>query len=212
MKQNRLLIAGSVLAAAWMTTGTAMAQSSGAGDTGRSSSGSAQSTKEVHPDVNTSKGQSKSERADETGTPLPKGSPYAGTVEKGKSSSADSGMDTSTSPSARGTSSTSRMARGGSAANVKEAQQALKDKGYDPGPVDGVMGSKTKEAIKSFQSASNLQATGTLDAQTADKLGVQSGSSSSRSSSSSSRDNMKSSNTTVGKDTDQPNQTPSKNR
>ena len=207
MKRNRLLIAGSVLAAAWMTTGTAMAQSSSSG----SSSGSAQSTKEVHPSVNTSKGQSKSERADETGTPLPKGSPYAGTVEKGKSSSADSGMDTSTSPSARGTSS-GRMARSGSAANVKEAQQALKDKGYDPGPVDGVMGTKTKDAIKSFQSASNLQATGTLDSQTADKLGVRSGSSSSRSSSSSSSDNMKSSNTTAGKDTDQPNQTPSKNR
>lgn len=206
MKQNRLLIAGSVLAAAWMTTGTAMAQSAGSG----SSSGSAQSTKEVHPSVNTSKGQSKSERADETGTPLPQGSPYAGTVEKGKSSSANSGMDTST--SARETSSSGRMARGGSAANVKEAQQALKDKGYDPGPVDGVMGTKTKDAIKSFQSASNLQATGTLDAQTADKLGVHSGSSSSRSSSSSSSDNMKSSNTTAGKDTDQPNQTPSKNR
>jgi len=183
-----------------------MAQSAGSG----SSSGSAQSTKEVHPSVNTSKGQSKSERADETGTPLPQGSPYAGTVEKGKSSSANSGMDTST--SARGTSSSGRMARGGSAANVKEAQQALKDKGYDPGPVDGVMGTKTKDAIKSFQSASNLQATGTLDAQTADKLGVHSGSSSSRSSSSSSTDNMKSSNTTAGKDTDQPNQTPSKNR
>ena len=86
MKQNRLLIAGSVLAVAWMTTGTAMAQSAGSG----SSSGSAQSTKEVHPSVNTSKGQSKSERADETGTPLPQGSPYAGTVEKGKSSSANS--------------------------------------------------------------------------------------------------------------------------
>ena len=187
-----------------MTTGTAMAQSAGSG----SSSGSAQSTKEVHPSVNTSKGQSKSERADETGTPLPQGSPYAGTVEKGKSSSANSGMDTST--SARGTSSSGRMARGGSAANVKEAQQALKDKGYDPGPVDGVMGTKTKDAIKSFQSASNLQATGTLDAQTADNLGVHSGSSSSRSSASSSSDNMKSSNTTAGKDTDQPNQTPSR--
>jgi peptidoglycan hydrolase-like protein with peptidoglycan-binding domain len=208
MKQNRLLIAGSVLAAAWMTTGTAMAQSSSSG----SSSGSAQSTKEVHPSANASKGASKSERADETGTPLPKGSPYAGTVDKGKSSSVDSGMSTNGSQSARGSSSTSRMAQGGSAANIKEAQQALKDKGYDPGPVDGVMGSKTKEAIKSFQSASNLQSTGTLDAQTAEKLGVHSASSTSRSSSSSSRDNMKASDTTVGKDTDQPNQTPSKNR
>ena len=48
MKQNPLLITGSVLVAAWMTTGTAMAQS-GTTDTGRSSSGSAQSSKEIHP-------------------------------------------------------------------------------------------------------------------------------------------------------------------
>lgn len=206
MKQNRLLITGScVLVAAWMTSGTAMGQSGS-----RSTSGSAQSSKEVHPSVNTSKGQSQSERADETGAPLPKGSPYSGTVEKGNSSSANSGMDTGTSQSGRGTSSSGRMARNGSAANIKEAQQALKDKGYDPGAVDGVMGAKTKEALKSFQSASNLKATGTLDAQTAEKLGVQSGSSSSRFSASSSRDNTKSS--TVGKDTDQPNQSSSKMR
>ncbi|HEY1236307.1 MAG TPA: peptidoglycan-binding domain-containing protein [Candidatus Binatia bacterium] len=101
------------------------------------------------------------------------------------------------------------MAHSGSAANVKEAQQALKDKGYDPGAVDGIMGAKTKEAIKSFQSASNLPATGTLNAQTAEKLGVQTASS--RATSSSSRDNM-SSNTTVGKDTDQPNQNSSTTR
>ncbi|HEX7233498.1 MAG TPA: peptidoglycan-binding domain-containing protein, partial [Candidatus Binatia bacterium] len=132
--------------------------------------------------------------------------------DKGASSSSNTGMDSSTSQRARGTSSSGRMARSGSAANVKEAQQALKDKGYDPGAIDGVMGAKTKDAIKSFQSASNLPATGTLDAQTADKLGVQSATSSSRSDASSSRDNMKSSNTTVGKDTDQPNQTPAKTR
>jgi len=208
MKQNRLLITGScVLVAAWMTSGTAMGQSSGSTDAGRSSSSSAQSTKEVHPSTKGSVGASKSERADETGTPLPKGSPQSGTVDMGSSGANGTGSQS-------GTDSSNSMSRRGSAGNIKEAQQALKNKGYDPGPVDGVMGAKTKEAIKSFQNASNLQATGTLDAQTADKLGVQSGSSSNRSSSSSSssRDNMKSSNTTVGKDTDQPNQTPSKNR
>jgi peptidoglycan hydrolase-like protein with peptidoglycan-binding domain len=113
--------------------------------------------------------------------------------------------------SQRASGSSGAMSARGST-NIKEAQQALKDKGYDPGPVDGVMGMKTKEALKSFQSASNLQTTGTLDAQTAEKLGIQSSSSTSRSSSSASRDNMKSSDTTVGKDTDQQNQTPSKNR
>jgi len=202
MKQNSLLITGSVLVAAWMTTGTAMGQSSGSSDTGRSSSGSAQSNKEVHPSPKGSVGASKSERADETGTPLPKGSPQSGTVDMGSSGS---------NAAQRASGSSGPMSARGSS-NVKEAQQALKDKGYDPGPVDGVMGMKTKEALKSFQSASNLQATGTIDAQTAEKLGIQSGSSSSRSSSSASRDNMKSSDTTVGKDTDQPNQTPSKNR
>ena len=204
MKQNRLLITGScVLVAAWMTTGTSMGQSSSSTDTGRSS-GSAQSSKEVHPSPKGSVGASKSERTDETGTPLPKGSPQSGTVDMGSS-----GSNAAASQSARGTSSNGRMAHSGSAANVKEAQQALKDKGYDPGAVDGVMGAKTKEAIKSFQTASNLPATGTLNAQTAEKLGVQSASS--RASSSSSRDNMNS-NTTVGKDTDQPNQSSSKTR
>ena len=203
MKQNPLLITGSVLVAAWMTTGTAMAQS-GTTDSGRSSSGSAQSSKEIHPSPNASKGASKSERADETGTPLPKGSPYSGTVDTG-----NSGSNAAGSQGASG-SSGAMSARGST--NIKEAQQALKDKGYDPGPVDGVMGMKTKEALKSFQSASNLKATGSIDAQTAEKLGIQSGGSSSRSSSSASSDIIKSSDTTVGKHTDQPNQPPSKNR
>ena len=72
------------------------------------------------------------------------------------------------------------------------------------------MGTKTQETLKSFQTASKLTTTGTLDAQTADKVGIQSGSSNNRPSSS--RDNMKSRNTTVGTDSDQRNQNSSKNR
>ena len=34
---------------------------------------------------------------------------------------------------------------------VRQVQQALKDKGYDPGPVDGVMGVKTTNALSSYQ-------------------------------------------------------------
>jgi peptidoglycan hydrolase-like protein with peptidoglycan-binding domain len=92
----------------------------------------------------------------------------------------------------------------GNTGNVKEVQEALKDKGHDPGPVDGVMGARTKEALKSFQTASNLQPTGALNAETAQKLGVQAGSSSSRGSRGSSR----SSDAPSGPD--QPNQAPSK--
>jgi peptidoglycan hydrolase-like protein with peptidoglycan-binding domain len=65
-----------------------------------------------------------------------------------------------------------RMA-GGNKERVKAAQQALKDKGHDPGPVDGVMGPKTQAALKDFQSKEGITATGQLDAETMSKLGVQ---------------------------------------
>ena len=56
--------------------------------------------------------------------------------------------------------------------NIKKVQETLRDKGYDPGPIDGVMGSQTREAISQYQKAENLPVTGHLDAQTAGKLGV----------------------------------------
>ena len=192
MKAKTLLISGSLLTAAWMITGIGFAQQTGPGkrDT-------------INPDVSgpgASKGGSQSERSGESGVPLPKGSPQAGTVEMGKSAGKSSDM--------------SNTGKRGASANVKDVQQALKDKGHDPGPIDGAMGARTKEALKSFQSASNLKATGTLNAETAEKLGVQSGSSTSSgratTAPAASREKMKSGDTTVGKDTDQPNQPPSK--
>lgn len=56
---------------------------------------------------------------------------------------------------------------------VRNVQQALKDKGYDPGPVDGIMGPNTRAAIKQFQSDNNLPATGEPDDQTLARLGVE---------------------------------------
>lgn len=50
--------------------------------------------------------------------------------------------------------------------DVSEVQQALKDKGFDAGPVDGVAGPKTQAALKQFQQAQGLQASGQLDDQT----------------------------------------------
>jgi peptidoglycan hydrolase-like protein with peptidoglycan-binding domain len=46
---------------------------------------------------------------------------------------------------------------------VKAAQQALKDKGHDPGTVDGRMGPKTEAAVRDFQKAQGLQTNGELD-------------------------------------------------
>ena len=56
--------------------------------------------------------------------------------------------------------------------NIKKVQEALRDKGYDPGPIDGVMGSQTRKAISQYQKSENLCVTGHLDADTAGKLGV----------------------------------------
>ena len=57
--------------------------------------------------------------------------------------------------------------------SVREAQQALKDKGFDPGPVDGVMGPKTRAAIRTYQEKNSLEADGHLGPQTLSSLGVQ---------------------------------------
>jgi len=61
--------------------------------------------------------------------------------------------------------------------DIKKVQQALKEKGQDPGAIDGVMGPKTKEALKAFQQQQGLKATGTLDDQTKQALGIEQGSS-----------------------------------
>jgi peptidoglycan hydrolase-like protein with peptidoglycan-binding domain len=56
--------------------------------------------------------------------------------------------------------------------DIKKAQETLRDKGFDPGPIDGVMGSQTRKAISQYQKSENLPDTGHLDADTAGKLGV----------------------------------------
>jgi len=65
-----------------------------------------------------------------------------------------------------------RGSTGRSHAQVGAMQQALKDKGFDPGATDGVMGPKTTEALKAYQKSENLPTTGTMDGDTGAKLGV----------------------------------------
>ena len=67
-----------------------------------------------------------------------------------------------------------RASRGAaSREHVKAAQQALKDKGHDPGPIDGKMGPKTHAALRDFQSKEGLKSTGRLDNETMAKLGIE---------------------------------------
>lgn len=54
--------------------------------------------------------------------------------------------------------------------DVKEAQQTLRDKGYYPGPIDGILGSRTRVALRQYQKDENLPVTGRLDADTAQKV------------------------------------------
>jgi len=64
------------------------------------------------------------------------------------------------------------MHGGAGSEQVKSVQQALQDKGMDPGPVDGIMGPKTMAALKAFQKDQQLTENGKLDDQTREKLGV----------------------------------------
>ena len=49
-------------------------------------------------------------------------------------------------------------------ARYKEIQQALKNRGYNPGPIDGRWGSKTSAALRRFERDNSLPADGRMDA------------------------------------------------
>ncbi len=54
--------------------------------------------------------------------------------------------------------------------DVAAAQSALAAQGFAPGPIDGIAGPRTEAAVRSFQRANGLNATGQLDAATAKAL------------------------------------------
>src|SRR5262249_5159116 len=53
---------------------------------------------------------------------------------------------------------------------IQQAQMSLKNGGFDPGPLDGIMGPLTMTAVRNFQSHNNLQVTGRLNTETKDAL------------------------------------------
>lgn len=54
--------------------------------------------------------------------------------------------------------------------NIAEIQRALHAKGFDPGPHDGILGGRTRMAIRAFQAANGLVVDGIVGAVTAGKL------------------------------------------
>jgi len=55
---------------------------------------------------------------------------------------------------------------------VRTVQQALNDKGYNAGSIDGQWGPTTEDAVRRFQQASGLPQTGELERSTLAALGV----------------------------------------
>ena len=49
---------------------------------------------------------------------------------------------------------------------IEEVQRILKEAGFEPGPMDGVMGAQTRAAIRKFQKAKGLRPTGKIDSDT----------------------------------------------
>ena len=121
--------------------------------------------------------RNQSDTAQPPGMTSPDSSSATGTQDTTKDSTFKSGTsrDTTSSDGMRGMSG----AKAGRT-QVRQVQEALKSQGHDPGPVDGVMGPQTQEALRAYQRAQNLTETGQVDPQTSEKLGVGGGMSPSR--------------------------------
>ena len=59
-----------------------------------------------------------------------------------------------------------------SEADVQNVKEALGREGLTPGPMNGELDMQTQQALRQFQRRNNLPATGTIDAETAARLGV----------------------------------------
>ena len=79
-----------------------------------------------------------------------------------------------------GTGSVMTLSKYGSRGDeVRQIQTRLKELGYNPGTIDGIYGTNTQNAVKSFQRDKGLSADGIAGPKTLKALGITSGSSSS---------------------------------
>ena len=56
---------------------------------------------------------------------------------------------------------------------VEAVQEALTERGFEPGEIDGAMGSRTRRALRDFQRSVGLPPTGEIDAATITALGLE---------------------------------------
>jgi len=148
---------------------TAFAQSDKGGNNASSPSASPSTTDKssgAGADKSPSASPSTTDKSSSDKSSSPSAAPSGTTSDATKPS--DTGMKGDKAAKSRG----ARMS-GGNREQVKAVQQALKDKGHDPGPVDGVMGPKTSSALRDFQKKEGMKDTGRLDRDTMSKLGVE---------------------------------------
>jgi peptidoglycan hydrolase-like protein with peptidoglycan-binding domain len=55
--------------------------------------------------------------------------------------------------------------------DVRAVQSGLRAKGMEPGPIDGIVGPRTREAVRAFQTRYGMKPSGTLDNQLLFALG-----------------------------------------
>jgi hypothetical protein len=60
-------------------------------------------------------------------------------------------------------------------ADIRRAQQLLVDLGYDPGPIDGFMGPRTRAAVERFQADQGVVASGEITPALIDRLAAEQG-------------------------------------
>jgi peptidoglycan hydrolase-like protein with peptidoglycan-binding domain len=58
-------------------------------------------------------------------------------------------------------------------AQIRKAQERLKAAGFNPGSIDGLLGAKTKAAVRKYQVSKGVEGTGALDEKTLRSLGVE---------------------------------------
>lgn len=130
-------------------------------------------------------GGTQNKRAGDSDTPMAPGSEKSpGSTSQPSKGTGQSSKDTSVggtqskragdsdTPVAPGTTRSHTSSMGGQQ-DVRLAQEALKNQGHNPGPIDGVMGYQTRQALMAFQSQNGLKQTGVLDAQTKQKLNIE---------------------------------------
>ncbi len=59
-------------------------------------------------------------------------------------------------------------------ADIRRAQQLLTELGYEPGPIDGIMGRRTRAAVERFQADQGLAVSGDLTPALIDRLAIES--------------------------------------